>query len=799
MMSSRKLFLTVLVLGAGLLVVPQALGETWELITGNAYATIAWEDMQYWKSVEGGTNGLAGVAPSAADDFIVRGNKTLRSGNSNNFTTSNKRLLNFGGNSLQIGDDSTTGQFTMDPCTAKFDRVGLILKKGKLYANYAAGTTWYVDGTATVTASSSSPFYFDSQQSGYIDCTLAIRAALSGAEGTGIRIGGVNPQPLRTTILFANPSGYKGSVVVENTKFANNGNDWGSKGIFGTMTTPGTITVKSGGGLGAHLSDSVVTADSISFEAGSRLQVENRGGLVKATTALTVANGTQVCVPVTITDTDACVAWPILQGPFNSTFTESTFEVVTLNACVNNEIALSIVSDEAANTKTLYISMNPGVVQIKSLSSEGSKDRASSGTAPYYGSSMTNHASWSDGELPHAGMNYYSGRALRTPVMDRNASTNVFKFAGDSLTLASGASFIAFANYVEIPRLRLLGTPEVISGQMEWKPRFVVTGGVEVAGSPMIEAYAGQRLTIAGEITGTAELRCVGVSNTGSPEGYYAFEALNTNFFGTVVVSQRVASASYRPQFYLFDGRNLGGKLPAFNPRALQLYSRACVSVTNKNRVVTLAGDLNRGIFIGGCGGFYPRTDAVIDVRQPILLDGKMQFEGVGRTILGGEMTFAATNGAVSATPRANSNLVTVTANATLVAAHKGCLDGCALTFGSGSKLVLRVDLDDADLTRYGIMVTKEGAALNLASSFDGKLPLTLETASEVPLNATIGIVTVPTGSALETAVLAALPESFPKLWPKTHQKRVSVVDAESGLTTIALKVTPAGTTLYVR
>ena len=176
-----------------------------------------------------------------------------------------------------------------------------------------------------------------------------------------------------------------------------------------------------------------------------------------------------------------------------------------------------------------------------------------------------------------------------------------------------------------------------------------------------------------------------------------------------------------------------------------------------------------------------------------------MQFEGVGRTILGGEMTFAATNGAVSATPRANSNLVTVTANATLVAAHKGCLDGCALTFGSGSKLVLRVDLDDEDLTRQGIRLTKEGTSISLNSSFGGKLPLSLETSSELTHSATVGIVTVPTGSAIETAVLTALPESFPKVWPKTRQKLITVVDAESGLTTIALKVTPAGATILIR
>ncbi len=797
MLLRQRFVLKSVMLFSCLLAAAAAYGETWELVANNAYDTIAWEDMQYWKSVEGGTNGLAGVAPSASDDFIVHSGKTLRSGKPQSFTTNSKWIMNFGGNSLQLGDDSTLGSLTVDPCTAKFERVGLVLKNGKLFANYAAGQRWNVDGTITVTAPSSKPFYIDSQQASYSNCTLAIRATLSGAEGTGIRIGGLDPQPLRTTILIANPSGYKGSVVVENTRYANDGDRWGSKALFGTMATPGAITVSSGGCLGAATADAVVSAASISFASGSRLQVENRGGLVKATTALTVAEGTQIGVAPTFVDSQSRIRWPILQGPADSAFTEASFTLVQMSTCNNRDFALDVVTDAEAGTKTLYISMKAIVEQIQSLWYEGSKDR---GAPSYYGSSMTNRTSWSDGELPNAGHDYYSARDLRTPVMNTSVSTNVFRFPGDSLTLDTGASFLAFANRVEIPRLVLKGSAALISGQNGWHPRFVVTGGVEVADSPMIEAYAGQRLTIASEIIGTAKLRCVGVTGTSSPEGYYAFESLNTNFLGTVVVSQRVAKAEYRPMLFLFDGRNLGGRLPAFNPRALQLYVRSCVCVTNTDRVVTLPGDLNRGIFIGRCGGFYPNhNDAVIEVRQPILLDGKMLLEGSGRTVLGCEMTFAAANGAVSATPRANSNLVSMVTNTTLVAAHSGCLDGCALSMDPNTKLVLRIDLDDEDLTRQGIRLTKEGTALSLDSSFGGKLPLSLETSSELTHSATVGIVTVPTGSAIETAVLAALPESFPKLWPMTRQKLITVVDAESGLTTIALRVTPAGATILIR
>ena len=122
------------------------------------------------------------------------------------------------------------------------------------------------------------------------------------------------------------------------------------------------------------------------------------------------------------------------------------------------------------------------------------------------------------------------------------------------------------------------------------------------------------------------------------------------------------------------------------------------------------------------------------------------------------------------------------------------------MTFGADSKLVLRADPSNADLTRYGIKLTKTGTALNLDSSFGGVLPLTVETSAEVPANpVTIGIVTVPTGSELATAVLGTLPSSFAKIWPGTRQSLVTVADAETGLTTIGLKVTNNGTTLYVR
>lgn len=777
----------------GVLLATLVQGETWSLISNNSNGTIVWNNLQYWSSVEGGTNGVAGVVPSPFDDFVIIGGKRLRSGNKNNYGDKTG-AMNFGGNSLQLGDASTEGALWIDAhTTARFDHDGLILKKGALcFSSYNThGEPWCVDGKVTVQALASSPFsiFTDDGNNRMSNVTVVVAAALVGETGTGIRIGGASSAHApQVTFVFSNPSGYKGSVVVGDGRYANNGEIWGSMALFGAMSGVDAITVESGGCFGANDTDAEISAANVSFESGARLQVNVRGSMVKATTSLAVAAGTQICLGNTFNGSEPIIRWPILQGPANSAFSEASFDVVRLNSCENGNVGLEVVTDNVAGTKTLYVSMKSMVTQILSLPNEGIKERGNS--------SMTNRLSWSDGELPHTEADYYTKTKLSTPVM----LDSRFTFQGDSLTLDSGSTFAVFSKGLELPRLKLKGTSQILSGQGSL-PYIVATGGIEVVGSPKLASWDSRRITLASEMTGTGDIRCLGITGSSSaPQGIYAFEGLNTNFFGTVSVSQSIKNDSYRPMLYLFDGRNLGGRLPEFNPRALSLADRACVCVTNEDRAVTMAGDLNRGVYINVCGGFYPNhSAAVIEVRQPILLNGKLQLEGAGRTVLAGEMTFEAADKTVSGLPRANSNLVDVAANATLVAANPGCLDGCAVTLNAGSKLVLRVDATDADLTRYGVRLAKTGSSLALDGSFGGTLPLELEAASEAPVReTTVGLVTVPTGSALEATLRAAIPTNLPRLWRKTRQRLTFIEDAQSGLTTAALVVEPVGMVVIV-
>ena len=782
-----------------------ACGETWILKASNGYYVLAWNDMQYWQSVEGGTNGVAGVKPSESDVFLVISNRILRTGYTADLSP--KNTFTFGGYSLQIGDSSTGGTLTVDPVYATFPRGGLILKRGNLLSNYARNNKYYIRGLVTVQSPATAPVFICSQQASYSNNTLVVEASLCGEEGTGMRIGGGTAaiQPPNTTFQFTEPSGYKGSVVIENSLHPNKGKEWGCLVTFGTMNTPGSITVESGGCLAAETNNAVVSAADISFASGSRLFVENRG-FIKATNSLEVAAGAELFLrnsfPALPGDPDGgMLRIPVLQGPLDCSLTESSFTVVKTDECRNKDMSFEVETDASAGTKTLYINLRSIVFQTQYFSNEGSMNKGSGGTA-YYASSLTNKTHWSDGELPHAGPDYLTSISLRTPIKGSTGYPgNTYDFPGASLSIMKGGSFTMFVQSVTIPRLFLGDGSLIRTGQQTGNVTLSVTGGVEIAGRARISAYSSQILTILDEISGYGEMLCNGVDSTGAPEGYYAFTGMNTNYLGTICVSQAVNNAAYAPRLHLYDGRNLGGRLPSFNPRALRLDDAATLYVPSKNTTVTLSDGYNRGLAISCSGGMWPlNAGTVLEIEWPILLDGTMLVKGAGRTVLGGEMTFAAADGSVSATPCANSNLVSIAANATLVAAHSGCLDGCCMTFGSGSKLVLRADPSNADLTRYGIKLTKTGTALNLDSSFGGVLPLTVETSAEVPADpVTIGIVTVPTGSELATAVLGTLPSSFTKIWPGTRQTLVSVVDAETGLTTIGLKVSNDGTTLYVR
>lgn len=601
--------------------------ETWYLIANNAHADnpAAWTVMQYWKTADG-TVGTTGEAVSSADDFVVKDGRVLRTGKYG-------ASMTFPGKSLQLGDATTAGTFTHDGGSFTFARDGLTVYGGGIYYTNVGTTNNFLQGTQLrVMATAERPFVFDAQQALYSNSVMHVVAPVVGDAGTCLRFGRDNSVTCRTTHKLDDLTHYQGSIIVGNGKFPCEGECWGNKVLASSFSTPGMLRLAdNGAAFGVLTNGTVCTAATVELAAGSRLMVEGAIGLVRATTTLSVAAGARICVGSTLSSSRVAV----LEGPIASTFTAGDFVLETLEECANDDIALDVVADEVAGTKTLYLTCSPLVIQIRAVANEGMKDKMKNNVPGTYGSSMTNKSSWNDGELPHAGSAYYSGMSLRTPLGDVSNNTGDWAFPGDGLVLGRGSQFTLFQKNVTIDRLEMRNGGYMQTGQGSWHPTVHVPNGILVEGEARLASYSGQTLTLDGEISGSGRILCWGVDGTSAPAGGYAFTGLNTSFLGTICVSQRVAHATARPTLNLYDGRNLGGKLPAFEPRALWLDDNALVYLPSRNSSVTLPHDYNRGLYVRCAAEINVNDTSVLEIKQPILLAGHLGLVAGGRVILG--------------------------------------------------------------------------------------------------------------------------------------------------------------------
>ena len=243
--------------------------------------------------------------------------------------------------------------------------------------------------------------------------------------------------------------------------------------------------------------------------------------------------------------------------------------------------------------------------------------------------------------------------------------------------------------------------------------------------SVTLRTYANQTFVIKGELDGDTPAHLVGWGGTGQPKANFLLDGPNTNYTGAILVRTDETRPAYHnfnnffPTLYVLDGRNLGGRMPSFDPRALTLTTLARLSVTN-NATVTLADGLNRGVFIKASGRFHVTGAGTLDVKWPLLLSGKMWKEGPGTLVLGGAMKHEETDGgALTDVPRAGSNLFEIVSG-TVKIAHADALAGVETHIDAGASLVLPHDPANADLTNYGIRNTAVDTPFTLDASFGG-------------------------------------------------------------------------------
>ena len=775
----------------------------------------ALSNLSYWKD-ENGTVGSDSDAPSASDDLIFDNCATSGS----NPVRLRFSATSFAANSLQIGTDVSSNTVVMDAFTFSNAHEGLKLKYGNWWFN-KRNADMSINCDVTVLAEDASkPFVIHFGQASYSNCIGRITGKLKGSKNAqlwfgrklGLKLGDLYPvSALNSTFYLYDISDYAGTITVSSDKL----NDIASSqyGVrlnlaTGTMASAAKLNIDSNGSLAVSASGTVTVSD-LSFAAGTYLWVDSVGRiskdepfLIRATNSLTVATGgkkIEVLWRPFVGGNGVCRI-PILAGPASSTFTENDFKLTPLKNYVGSGVSLEVDNDPDTGDRTLYAVANGVelISQVSSYPNEGERDCKNQ-------SSLTNSAAWWNGLAPHATNSaaiYYTDLALRSLY----APDEDYTFPCSGFIL-DGGTLIFQTRTFEVPELwwrgGTLGTGNDKSGIFYSfiSPKIHLLE----ANTPFkLRSYASCTIVMKGEIDGSSDLNCLGWSGTSMSKVTFRLDGPNTNFTGNVTVETGEIRAAYHnfeklfPTFEVLDGRNLGGRKDAFDPRALKLTTLARLAVTN-NAAVTLEDGLNRGVYISKTGRFYvPGAAGKLDVKWPLLLSGKMWKEGAGTLVLGKGLKHETSDGgALTDVPRAGSNLFEVV-EGTVKIAHADALAGAETQIDAGAALKLAVDFDNADLTNYGIRNTSVDTPFTLDASFGGKLPLTLDTTGVVlPENSSRvvnALVTVKSASA--DAVRAMLPKLKP--WRKLSSEIVTRVNGDN-TTTFLLESKFTGMTILFR
>ena len=795
---------TAVLLVASLPTVSQGADKVWTRNTAKStkdsgQGTPAFTDMSYWVDEQGN---VGSGSPTENDVFIFSGTR-LR----------HKFSGTFAGKSLQIGTDSSAADVCHDSGSPTFANDGLKLLNGNWWVNMQGSPT--IGGPVTV-LSESRPFVIHYGQEKYIGYTATFSGTFSGGPNAWTLFGphgsfksGSTTNPhcaSNTTFALSDISAYEGLIAVSSL-YANVGTDFGTRLKLGSADSTARLLIGHGGSLATVRGTDVVTLSELSFASDAQLVVTRTGtyghalGLIRAQNNLSFERSLPVFMNTSIYG-NGFLRLPILSWPSSEGYDEEDFELVCGPDCLNWDLTLEVGPDEDhPGYDALYLTGYGLVVQTLDYDKESTRD----GVIP---SSMTNAAAWSDGELPHGDSAYLSTKTLRT----ETDSKLDFQFPGTSFWQKGGALCLA---------CRSFNVSDLYVGKVNDSSGTVYLNSVKAApststykadhfhflGTPVhVKSFVSHLVVFDGEIDGPGPLVLEGYDGTGSPQAFYRLTGLNTNYTGRITVKQLETRPEYLDRgshyqtLYVDDGRNLGGAMPTFDPRALTLarYSKLCV---NNSNLVTLEDGLSRGLYVQGHGRIEV-VDAkrTCEVRWPMLLSGTFWKEGAGTLVLAGPLRHEATDGGdVTDIPRAGSNLVSVAAG-TLAVAHADALAGTKTTFAGNTKLVIRYGATADDLSAFGIRNTAERHPFVLNAALGGNLPLTLDvSALPVPTAAdgpTLGLVTVSDAAADEVENM--LPETF-KVWKGYRSTRVKTHDAESGTTTFSVASTQTGAILIVR
>lgn len=720
-----------------------------------------------------------GDANASADDrWIVRDGKNIRQ-----VGTVWNSVTHFYGSGIVFGEiDGTAGSYACESqanTASAYFHCPAYFAHGSFYAynTTASNKRGFADGAIVVTAPESAPFYLRGWYGSSADAPsyFTINASISSERGCALAA--FDTKWVDWT-FNGDMSGYKGTLDFSNGHVAL---------TFGANT--GSIDMKN-----------------LKFGAGTSVTILNTTPIRVGT--LTMGNGDTFNFPIS---SGACASFvadvvsvsgtvvfnldgePPFDGETNRFALVSSaagglfpanFTVNASGCLAGNFAGFEIVTGEDGTSQTLYAVYNPSVMLV--ASDNRNKEMG-------YSSAMDNGASWSDGNTPHAGVYYLiTNDSVRVTGRSRynNGPTQVFlhtpevsgtnEFLGASLTLGSLCRLYLFGQAFKTSSLVLDSDSEVWCGQQQ-SPTIIAdkitTLGV---GEIWLGSYASKKLTIDGPVVGSARLVLGGVTGTSSASGNYDFGKGLTNFLGTVCVTQKNNTATYSSNVQMIDlksGYSLGAALEEFRAEALTLSAYSVVNVTED---VELPTGLNRGLSVVGDGRINVNSGKTFSLGWPLTIDGTLYKSSSGTLVLGANRSGVGEGGGAI-----------VVTNGTLAVAAVDAVNGFTVSFAPGTSLSLKVNLADAELTRYGIRNVGLAEPFVLGSGM-ATLPLSVDMSGAGAFPKEGGVVGVLTVSDSATNALESV-FSVPKFLKGFKFTAEKIHDDDNGWTTYAARYEPTG------
>ena len=553
-----------------------------------------------------------------------------------------------------------------------------------------------------------------------------------------------------------------------------------------TTLFPGLLKVESDTRLTL---DADVTVGSLEIDGGVELDFGRRASSKAAMRCLTVTgdvtlNGKlKVLIDTIDADVATGYAHPLFKFKADQDVSIDDFEIVggeIVNPLGQYQLAWEVGDSASDGYKELRIVKTPPVGKLVRNKSDASAGKGLSAFTDAQDSNGKYY--WDDQAIPQEGNTYVvsnknlyvKGPTYKLP----------YEFPGAALylvdtTFTSAGSATEAAGILADELYWYGGTVQVwgegakdtaLDPSINW---FTIGGGrlFTYAGTTIKNtSFNSNGVKFDSELVGGGTIE-MNVNNAGKASGrtsYNALTGLNTNFTGRILVtaySEPVVcsddlvapSDECCVSLMVTNGLSLGGACPSFTYDALTLnrYGRLWIS----KRDVGLADGLNRGVYVNGIGRMEVADGLTLSVAWPVTVNGTFRKQGAGTLALGGTMRF--TNGDEATAPVEGKNLVRIEEGVLrLDAAH--ALDGAAVTFVEGTKLVLKESTTDDELAAKGLVNVKEGdfvAARVASEATDGAIAVDIDASGcATAESATFGLFTVPTeaeATALKAKVRA--------------------------------------------